>query len=104
MAAIVVRKSDNVVTHFTLAADFTNGYLLFTDVENQTTHSTSIKPDTHKIIDNVSLPKKWFGNCFKYEDGNYTILEDQLAIENEGRTVMAEKYGEDKFPQIEVEI
>tara|TARA_R100001163_G_C4990776_1_gene143452 strand:- start:29 stop:322 length:294 start_codon:yes stop_codon:yes gene_type:complete len=97
MAAIVVNKSDNVVAYFTLAADFSNGYLVFTDVTNVTTHAADIKPETYKIIDNVTLPKKWYAYCLKYENGEYTILTDVVNTLNE-------KYAEVGAETIEVEI
>jgi len=111
MAAIVIRKSDNVVTHFALEANFSKGYLSFKDINNETVDSPSIKSDTHEVIDDVTLPKKWFGDCFKYEDETFTILEDEVARQNEGRKVMRDKFnaivegqGDDIYPDIEVEI
>ena len=111
MAAIVIRKSDNVITHFALGANFSKGYLSFTDINNETIDSPSIKSDTHEIIDDVTLPKKWFGDCFKYEDGAYTILEDEVVRQNEGRKIMRDKFnaivdgqGDEEFPDIEVEL
>tara|TARA_X000001388_G_scaffold77327_1_gene77635 strand:+ start:2690 stop:2983 length:294 start_codon:yes stop_codon:yes gene_type:complete len=97
MAAIVVNKSNNVVLYFTLAADFSNDYLVFTDVTNITTHVPDTTPETHKIIDNVTLPKKWFANCFKYENGEYTILTDVVDAINE-------VFEADNQPLVEVEI
>jgi hypothetical protein len=111
MATIIIRKSDNMVTHFALEANFSKGYLSFTDVNNETVESPSVKPDAYEIVNDVTLPKKWFADCFKYEDGAYTILEDQVAMHNEGRKVMRDKFnaitagqGDEEFPDIEVEI
>ena len=37
---------------------------------------------THEIIDDVTLPTKYFGNMLTYDDGTWVILTDAVAEEN----------------------
>ena len=97
MATIIRRKSDNVVTHYAQSADFDSGYLIFIGTDGIRTHVMDITADTHEIINDVTLPKKYYANCITYIDGTYTILTDVVDGINE--VLQA-----DNLPLIEVEI
>lgn len=97
MATIIKRKSDNTITFCGQSADFDAGYLIFIGTDGIRTHVMDITADTHEIINDVTLPKKWFANCITYIDGTYTILTDVVDGINEALQA-------DNLPTIEVEI
>tara|TARA_R100001015_G_C4615438_1_gene171420 strand:- start:56 stop:349 length:294 start_codon:yes stop_codon:yes gene_type:complete len=97
MATIVRRKSDNTITYFAQSGDFDAGYLIFIGTDGIRTHVMDTTPDTHEIINDVTLPKKYFPDCITYIDGTYTILTDVVNTINE-------KYAEAGVAEIEVEI
>lgn len=97
MATIIKRKSDNTITYCGQSADFDAGYLIFIGTDGIRTHVMDITADTHEIINDVTLPNKWFANCITYVDGTYTILTDVVDGINEALQA-------DNLPTIEVEI
>jgi|TARA_B100000424_G_scaffold245337_1_gene216256 hypothetical protein len=97
MATIVRRKSDNTITYFAQSADFDAGYLIFIGTDGVRTHVMDTTADTHEIINDVTLPKKYYADCITYIDGTYTILTDVVDTLNE-------KYAEVGAQTIEVEI
>ena len=97
MATIVRKKSDNTITYCAQSADFDAGYLIFIGTDGIRTHVPDTTPDTHEIINDVTLPKKWFANCITYVDGTYKILTDVVDGINEVLKA-------DNLPLIEVEI
>ena len=97
MATIIRRKSDNTITYCGQSADFDAGYLIFIGTDGIRTHVMDITADTHEIINDVTLPKKWFANCITYVDGTYTILTDVVDGINEALQA-------DNLPTIEVEL
>ena len=97
MATIIRRKSNNTITFCGQSADFDAGYLIFIGTDGIRTHVMDITADTHEIINDVTLPKKYFADCITYIDGTYTILTDVVDTINE-------KYAEAGIPDIEIEI
>jgi len=97
MATIVRKKLDNTITYFAQSGDFDAGYLIFIGTDGIRTHVMDITADTHEIINDVTLPKKYYANCITYIDGTYTILTDVVDGINE--VLQA-----DNLPLIEVEI
>ena len=97
MATIVRRKSDNTITYFAQSADFDAGYLIFIGTDGIRTHVMDTTADTHEIINDVTLPKKYYADCITYIDGTYTILTDVVDAMNETLT-------SNNRPEIEVEI
>ena len=97
MATIVKRKSDNTITYFAQSGDFDAGYLIFIGTDGIRTHVLDTTADTHEIINDVTLPKKYFADCITYIDGTYTILTDVVDGINE-------VFEADNQPLIEVEI
>ena len=97
MATIVRKKLDNTITYFAQSGDFDAGYLIFIGTDGIRTHVMDITADTHEIINDVTLPKKYYANCITYIDGTYTILTDVVDTVNE-------KYAEAGAEAIEVEL
>ena len=97
MATIIKRKSDNTITFCGQSADFDAGYLIFIGTDGIRTHVMDITADTHEIINDVTLPKKYFKDCITYIDGTYAILTDVVDGINE-------VFEADNQPLIEVEI
>jgi hypothetical protein len=97
MATIIRRKSDNTITFFAQSADFDAGYLIFIGTDGIRTHVMDTTSDTHEIINDVTLPKKYYADCITYIDGTYTILTDVVDTVNE-------KYAEAGAEAIEVEL
>ena len=97
MATIVKRKSDNTITYFAQSGDFDAGYLIFIGTDGIRTHVLDTTADTHEIINDVTLPKKYFADCITYIDGTYAILTDVVDGINE-------VFEADNQPLIEVEI
>ena len=97
MATIIRRKSDNTITFFAQSADFDAGYLIFIGTDGIRTHVMDTTSDTHEIINDVTLPKKYFKGCMTYIDGTFTILTDVVDAINE-------VFEADNQPLIEVEL
>ena len=97
MATIIKRKSDNTITFFAQSADFDAGYLIFIGTDGIRTHVMDTTADTHEIINDVTLPKKYFKGCMTYIDGTFTILTDVVDAINE-------VFEADNQPLIEVEL
>jgi len=112
MASICRRKSDNVVNYvFSNLTDINN---LNLNAENFTYTivggheqgyvDQSINTSTHELIHDVTPPTKFWGNCFTYIDGNWSILTDVVTNMNNTRKAMRDKEGTDYPADIEVEI
>jgi len=104
MATIIRRKSDNVVTNFAQSANFDAGHLTFIKIGGGEVIAPTKTAVTHEIIDDVTLPTKYFGNMLTYDDGTWVILTDAVAAENASRKAWRDKTGDTSFTDIEVEI
>ena len=101
MAKIIVRNSDNRVV---FCLEDTQGITL-TATECTYTHTDNdrktivldVNSTTHTVIQDVTAPTKFYGNCFTYIDGNWAIDNDKVTNLNAGRTA-------NDLPEIEVEL
>ena len=110
MATIVKRKADNVVTHFAQSANFDAGYLTFVKIGGGEVIAPSTTSATHEILDEVTLPTKYYGNMLTYtrhnifDDGIWTILTDELARVNANLKAIRDHRGTAYPEDIEVEL
>jgi len=101
MARIIVRNSDNRVV---FCLEDTQGITL-TETECTYTHTDNdrktivldVNSTTHTVIEDVTAPTKFYGNCFTYIDGNWAIDTDRVEQLNANRTRIDQ-------PLIEVEL
>lgn len=104
MATIIRRKSDNVVTNFAQSANFDAGHLTFIKIDGGEVIAPNKTPDTHEIIDDVTLPTKYYGNMLTYDSGTWIILTDAVAEENASRKAYRDRTGDTTFLDIEIEL
>lgn len=68
MTQIVIRKSDNLVVHSGDGLEF-SPYLV-----GLTFMDSSITADTHKIVDDVTLPQPWADGAYTYANGCFAAI------------------------------
>ena len=100
MARIIVRNSDNLVV-FCLedsqVITLTEEECKFTNANGTNTYVQDINSGTHSVYTDVTAPTKFWGNCFTYIDGNWSLDSDAINTINEHRTA-------NDLPTIEVEL
>jgi hypothetical protein len=104
MPTIIRRKADNVVTNFAESASFGTGVLVFTKIGGGEVVAPKKTSSTHEIIDDVTLPTKYYEGMLTYDDGTWTILTDAVAQHNANLKVIRDRTGASDPEDIEVEL